>query len=132
MFQGVHMKYLLDTNALLYAFSAPSELSVRARRIVRGESDLSVSVVSFWEIAIKQSIGKLKFNMTIPELEALCIERDIRILGLRSAAIERIKGLPQIHGDPFDRLLIAQAQTEDLVIVTCDRMIPQYPVRTVW
>ena len=126
------MKYLLDTNALLYAFSAPSELSVRARRVVRGERDLSVSVVSFWEIAIKQSIGKLKFNMTIPELEALCIERDIRILGLRSTAIERMKGLPQIHGDPFDRLLIAQAQTEDLVIVTRDRMIPQYPVRTVW
>ena len=126
------MKYLLDTNALLYAFSAPSELSVRARRIVRGESDLSVSVVSFWEIAIKQSIGKLKFSMTIPELEALCIERDIRVLGLRSTAIERIKGLPQIHGDPFDRLLIAQAQTEDLVIVTRDRMIPQYAVRTVW
>ena len=126
------MKYLLDTNALLYAFSAPSELSVRARRIVRGESDLSVSVVSFWEIAIKQSIGKLKFRMAIPELEALCIERDIRVLGLRSTAIERIKGLPQIHGDPFDRLLIAQAQTEDLVIVTRDRMIPQYAVRTVW
>ena len=126
------MKYLLDTNALLYAFSAPSELSVRARRIVRGESDLSVSVVSFWEIAIKQSIGKLKFSMTIPELEALCIERDIRVLGLRSTAIERIKGLPQIHGDPFDRLLIAQAQTEDLVIVTRDRIIPKYPVRTVW
>lgn len=126
------MKYLLDTNALLYAFSAPSELSVRARRIVRGESDLSVSVVSFWEIAIKQSIGKLKFSMTIPELEALCIERDIRVLGLRSTAIERIKGLPQIHGDPFDRLLIAQAQAEDLVIVTRDRMIPQYAVRTVW
>jgi len=126
------VKYLLDTNALLYAFSAPSELSVRARRIVRGESDLSVSVVSFWEIAIKQSIGKLKFSMTIPELEALCIERDIRVLGLRSTAIERIKGLPQIHGDPFDRLLIAQAQAEDLVIVTRDRMIPQYAVRTVW
>ena len=126
------MKYLLDTNALLYAFSAPSELSARARRIVRGERDLSVSVVSFWEIAIKQSIGKLRFNMSIPELEALCIERDIRILGLHSTAIERIKGLPQIHGDPFDRLLIAQAQTEDLVIVTRDRMIPQYPVRTVW
>ena len=126
------MKYLLDTNALLYAFSAPSELSVRARRVVRGERDLSVSVVSFWEIAIKQSIGKLKFNMTIPELEALCIERDIQILGLRSTAIERMKGLPQIHGDPFDRLLIAQAQTKDLVIVTRDRMIPQYPVRTVW
>ena len=66
MFQGVHVNYLLDTNALLYIFSAPSELSARARRIVRGESSLYVSVASFWEIAIKHSIGKLRFNMTIP------------------------------------------------------------------
>ena len=126
------MKYLLDTNALLYIFSAPSELSARARRIVRGESDLSVSVVSFWEIAIKQSIGKLQFCMTIPELESSCNERDIKVLGLSSTAIESIKGLPKIHGDPFDRILIAQALTGNMVIVTCDGVIPQYPVRTVW
>ena len=126
------MRYLLDTNALLYVFSAPSELSTRARRIVRGESDLSVSVVSFWEIAIKQSIGKLQFGMTIPKLESMCVERNIQILGLRSDAIEQIKGLPKIHGDPFDRLIIAQAQMEDMVVITRDKMIPQYPVRTVW
>ena len=52
------MKYLLDTNALLYIFSAPSELSARARRIVRSQSDLSVSFVSFWEIAIKGREGQ--------------------------------------------------------------------------
>ena len=126
------MRYLLDTNALLYIFSAPSELSTRARRIVRGESDLSVSVVSFWEIAIKQSIGKLQLGVTIPRLESLCIERNIQILGLRSTAIEQIKGLSHIHGDPFDRILIAQAQTENMVIITRDKIIPQYPVRTVW
>lgn len=126
------MKYLLDTNALLFVFSAPSKLSVRARRIVRGELDLSVSVVSFWEIAIKQSIGKLQFNMTIPNLESLCIGRNIQILSLASTAIERIKALPTIHGDPFDRLIIAQAQMEDMTIVTCDKIMPQYPVKTVW
>ena len=126
------MKYLLDTNALLFVFSAPSKLSVRARRIVRGELDLSVSVVSFWEIAIKQSIGKLQFNMTIPNLESLCIERNIQILSLGSTAIERIKALPTIHGDPFDRLIVAQAQMEDMTIVTCDKIMPQYPVKTVW
>ena len=126
------MKYLLDTNALLFVFSAPSKLSVRARRIVRGELDLSVSVVSFWEIAIKQSIGKLQFNMTIPNLESLCIGRNIQILSLGSTAIERIKALPTIHGDPFDRLIIAQAQMEDMTIVTCDKIMPQYPVKTGW
>ena len=126
------MKYLLDTNALLYMFGAPSELSARARRIVRDESDLSVSIVSFWEIAIKQSIGKLQFCMTIPELESSCNERDIKVLGLSSAAIESIKVLPKIHGDPFDRILIAQALTGNMVIVTSDGVMPQYPVRTVW
>ena len=126
------MKYLLDTSTLLYIFSAPSELSARARRIVRGESDLSVSIVSFWEIAIKQSIGKLQFGMTIPQLEFMCGERDIQVLGLHSAAIEQIKGLPKIHGDPFDRLLVAQAQTESMAIITSDKIIPQYPVRTIW
>ena len=126
------MKYLLDTNALLFVFSAPSKLSVRARRIVRGELHLSVSVVSFWEIAIKQSIGKLQFNMTIPNLESLCIGRNIQILSLGSTAIERIKALPTIHGDPFDRLIVAQAQMEDMTIVTCDKIMPQYPVKTVW
>ena len=132
MLQGVHVKYLLDTNALLYMFGAPSELSARARRIVRDESDLSVSIVSFWEIAIKQSIGKLQFRMTIPELESSCKERDIKVLGLSSAAIESIKELPKIHGDPFDRILIAQALTGNMVIVTSDGVMPQYPVRTVW
>ena len=126
------MKYLLDTNALLYMFGAPSELSARARRIVRDESDLSVSIVSFWEIAIKQSIGKLQFRMTIPELESSCKERDIKVLGLSSAAIESIKGFPKIHGDPFDRILIAHALTGNMVIVTSDGVMPQYPVRTVW
>jgi PIN domain nuclease of toxin-antitoxin system len=113
-------------------FGAPSELSARARRIVRDESDLSVSVVSFWEIAIKQSIGKLQFRMTIPELESSCKERDIKVLGLSSAAIESIKVLPKIHGDPFDRILIAHALTGNMVIVTSDGVMPQYPVRTVW
>ena len=132
MLQGVHVKYLLDTNALLYMFGAPSELSARARRIIRDESDLSVSIVSFWEIAIKQSIGKLQFRMTIPELESSCKERDIKVLGLSSIDIESIKGLPKIHGDPFDRILIAQALTGNMVIVTSDGIMPQYPVRTVW
>ena len=132
MLQGVHVKYLLDTNALLYMFGAPSELSARAKRIVRDESDLSVSIVSFWEIAIKQSIGKLQFRMTIPELESSCKERDIKVLGLSSIDIESIKGLPKIHGDPFDRILIAQALTGNMVIVTSDGVMPQYPVRTVW
>jgi len=89
-------------------------------------------MASFWEIAIKQSIGKLKLSLTIPALEGLCRDRNIAVLGIDAASIERIKSLPQVHSDPFDRLLVAQALENGLTIITRDRMIPQYPVPTFW
>ena len=58
--------------------------------------------------------------------------RDIQVLPIQSAVLEQIKSLPKIHGDPFDRLIIAQAQIGRMTIITRDRMIPQYPVPTVW
>ncbi len=126
------MSYLLDTNVLIFFLSAPAELSERARRIVQAEPDLYVSVASLWEIAIKQGLGKLRLDLTVPEIERLCQERDIRIAPIDSLALERIKHLPDIHRDPFDRLLIAQAQEAGLTIVTRDRIIPQYSVETIW
>jgi len=71
-------------------------------------------------------------SMTIPELESLCVNRDIHVLPIQSAVLEQTKSLPQIHGDPFDRLIIAQAQVGEMTIITRDRIIPQYPVQTVW
>ncbi len=126
------MCYLIDTNVLIYLLAAPSELSSKATNIVEMEPSLFVSRASLWEIAIKQSIGKLSIELSIPEIENQCHERNIRILPVSAHAIERIKTLPDIHRDPFDRLLIAQAQEEDMTIVTRDRLIAQYPVQTVW
>ena len=126
------MLYLLDTNVLVFLLSAPSELSEKATRIIRIEPSLYASVASFWEIGIKQSLGKLRIGLTVPEIEEQCQERDIRILPIRSAAIERLKQLPAIHRDPFDRLLVAHAQEEGMTIVTRDKTIPLYPVQTVW
>ena len=126
------MCYLLDTNVLIYLLAAPAELSLEAKRVVETEMSLFVSMASFWEIGIKQSIGKLKLALSIPEIERQCIERSIQVLSVSSAVIERIKSLPAIHKDPFDRLLVAQAQDAGLTIVTSDRIIPQYPVQTIW
>lgn len=126
------MRYLLDTNVLVFLLSSPSALSEEAARIVRLEPVLYASMASFWEIGIKQSLGKLRIGLSVPEIEEQCCERDIRILPIRSCAIERLKSLPDIHRDPFDRLLIAQALDEGLVIVTRDRVIPSYPVQTIW
>lgn len=126
------MRFLLDTNVLVFLLSAPSELSEKASRVIRFEPDLYASMASLWEIGIKQGLGKLRLGLTIPEIEEQCIERDIRILPIRSAAIERLKRLPDIHRDPFDRLLVAHAQEEGMAIVTRDKTIPLYPVQTVW
>ncbi|MBR4170482.1 MAG: type II toxin-antitoxin system VapC family toxin [Kiritimatiellae bacterium] len=126
------MRYLLDTNVLVYFLAAPSELSSEARRVLEDEILLFVSKASFWEIGIKQSIGKMRLELSVPEIERQCIERDMQVLPVSSAAIERLKSLPDIHRDPFDRILIAQAQDDGLTIVTRDRLIPQYPVQTVW
>ena len=126
------MKYLLDTHVLLWYLRNSAELSDSAHETIDHAQSVFVSIASLWEIAIKQSIGKLKLEVSTPRLEQLCSERDIRMIGIRTAEIERVKTLPDIHRDPFDRLLVAQAQEGGYVIVTRDRMIPQYPVQTIW
>ena len=124
--------YLLDTHAMLWYLRDSPELSASAHALIDNAEYVAVSIASFWEIAIKQSIGKMQFCMTIPELESLCLDRDIQVLPIQSTVLEQIKSLPKIHGDPFDRLIIAQAQVGKMTIVTRDRMIPQYPVPTTW
>ena len=126
------MKFLLDTNILIYTLCNPSKLSDKAKQVIVSEKDLSVSIISFWEIAIKQSLGKLNLKSTIPEIEKICIERNIEILPIYSDEIENVKNLPQIHKDPFDRLIISQAIKRNFVIVTSDTTIPEYNVETIW
>ena len=124
--------YLLDTHAMLWYLRDSPELSESAHSLIDKAEYVAVSIASFWEVAIKQSIGKIQLGMTIPELESLCLDRDIQVLPIQSVVLEQIKSLPKIHGDPFDRLFIAQAQIGKMTIITRDRMIPQYPVPTIW
>jgi len=124
--------YLLDTHAMLWYLRDSPELSASAHSLIDKAEYVAVSIASFREIAIKQSIGKMRFCMTIPELESLCLDRDIQVLPIQSAVLEQIKSLPEIHGDPFDRLIIAQAEIGKMTIITRDRIIPRYPVPTIW
>ena len=124
--------YLLDTHAMLWYLRDSPELSASAHSLIDKAEYVVVSIASFWEVAIKQSIGKIQLCMTIPELESLCLDRAIQVLPIQSAVLEQIKSLPKIHGDPFDRLIIAQAQIGKMTIITRDRIIPQYPVPTIW
>lgn len=105
---------------------SPSRLSQDARRIVSTDPNVSVSIVSFWEIAIKQGLGKLNINSTIPQIERICLMRNIKILPILPVEIEDIKALSLIHKDPFDKILICQAKTENMRLMTHDSLLPFY------
>ena len=126
------MSYLLDTHTLLWSFYKEEQLSDAVRDAIENADELYVSIVTLWEIAIKQSIGKINISNTIQEIADKCYEADVSILPISAVHLDQIRQLPDIHRDPFDRLLISQAITEDLAIITRDTMISLYDVKTIW
>ena len=123
---------LLDTHTLLWSRFDDSKLSQKAKKKIETTEKVFVSIASLWEIAIKQSIGKLTIDKTITEIASDCVENDIQGLNITPLHLDYLKELPPIHGDPFDRLIIAQAICEKLTIVSKDEMIREYNVKTIW
>ncbi|MBP3709438.1 MAG: type II toxin-antitoxin system VapC family toxin [Treponema sp.] len=124
--------YLIDTHILLWLLSEPEKLSATATKILQEDDSLYVSMASLWEIAIKQSNGKLDLPFSPEELYSICIERDIHAKQILPSHLNKFKELPKIHNDPFDRLIICQSISENIPILTKDSKIPLYPVKTVW
>lgn len=91
-----------------------------------------LSIVSLWEIVIKKNLGKLELKQTMAELEQICQDADINILPIKTSYLDRLGTLSEIHGDPFDRLIISTAMEEGLSIVTHDSKIARYDVVVVW
>lgn len=118
--------YLIDTNVLINILCAPQKLSKKVQEIVLSEDVLNVSIVSLWEIAIKQFIGKLNIESSIETIENICNERNINILQISSKEIEQTKQLPDIHRDPFDRLIISQAKINRFSVITSDSKFKLY------
>lgn len=112
-------------------FSRKWKSTKKIRTIIESKSCF-YSIISFWEIAIKQKLGKLDSSFSIQELESMCTKANIQIAPITSKSIETTKFLPLIHRDPFDRLLIAQAKNLNLILITKDMFIPQYDVKTLW
>ena len=123
--------YLLDTHAIIWYVSGSNELSQTAKSIMETKRCF-FSFASLWEIAIKQAKGLLQFNIDIPKLKTVLEDEEFIYLPPTEFDAEAIKTLPDIHKDPFDRLLIAQAIDNNLTIVTTDSKIPQYNVKTIW
>lgn len=102
------------------------------RGICERKYTLPYSKVSLWEIAIKQAIGKLRYKHSIPQIERLCQDENFIEARVTASEIEKVKDLPFIHSDPFDRLIVSQATANDFTIITRDTIIPKYPVKTLW
>jgi PIN domain nuclease of toxin-antitoxin system len=127
------MSYLLDTNALIGLLFCPDILSEDANRIMQESEELSVSIASLCELGIKQSIGKIDIDASAADITDACKKLDVSILAISPEHIDRMRILPLIHRDPFDRIIIAQAITEDMVLITKDNIIPQYKeVEILW
>jgi PIN domain nuclease of toxin-antitoxin system len=129
------MQFLLDSQVLVWQKMSDSRLSLHASDLAENtENRLVISIVSFWELMIKESIGKLNVPGGVESLYQDWIKaKAADLLPVNWRHIHRCKDLPLIHRDPFDRMLIAQAMEENLTIVTCDENIPLYPgVATIW
>ena len=128
------MKILLDTHAFLWALSGNNKLSGNAKTAyIDSVNELFFSAVSYWEIGIKISIGKLELASNWEKIiDKEMINNGIKWLDLKKEHVQGIINLEFHHRDPFDRLLIAQAQYEQLVIMTIDKQIGKYDITTLW
>lgn len=128
------MKILLDTQAFLWLISDSEELSKKAKNIFLDlDNQLFLSLASIWEIAIKNSIGKLSFKKPVEEFIAEQLQiNNISCLEIGFRHVIRTANLPFHHRDPFDRLLISQAIEEKIPIVTSDKAFDKYAIKRIW
>jgi PIN domain nuclease of toxin-antitoxin system len=128
------MKYLLDTHTFLWWNLDDPQLSDKARKIIaNGENEIFISAASAWEIAIKTAKGRL----TLPEEPAQYLanrmsEYHFQALPIQISHAVRVYELPDHHADPFDRLLIAQCQLEDMPLISRDKDIQTYDLEVIW
>jgi len=126
------VRLLLDTHIVLWAIAEPSRLSTQFRdALLNDDSELWFSVASYWEICIKQSLGKLNL---VPDwqsmMEHALVMSHIRWLPIEKHHCQKLLELPHHHRDPFDRILVAQALCEKMIFLTTDKFVNQYAVKT--
>jgi PIN domain nuclease of toxin-antitoxin system len=127
------MRLLLDTHVWLWATMDPERLGISARGAIETETELVLSVASLWEMAIKQATGKLRIEGNLAGFRQTVSRMRGNELVIRPEhALAAAAALPQHHRDPFDRMLIAQANIEGLTLVTADETIRNYGCELLW
>ena len=127
------MNYILDTHTVIWFLSGDDKLSKKSKEIIENQENLKlVSIATIWEIAIKISHGKFKFDKGFKQFLDLIENNGFEIVPLTLDHALIVSTLDFIHRDPFDRLIISQALTDDLTIITKDEYIEKYDVKTTW
>lgn len=121
------MRLLLDTHFLLWSMAASRRLSAEVREVLTDpENDVFYSAASIWEIAIKSALRRRDFRVDLPRLLRVLPRAGFAELPVSAAHAARVASLPALHKDPFDRLLVAQALVEPLVLFTNDAQLGSY------
>ena len=127
------MRLLLDTHTLLWWLAGDAHLSAKARKAIAAErNDVLVSAASGWEISTKHRLGKLDASALVGQIGAILSAQSFGTLDITVDHAERAGALPGGHKDPFDRMLIAQAQAENLTLVSNDAAFDAYGVSRLW
>lgn len=126
-------EFLLDTHTLLWMQDNNSSLSTNSVKVLTDpNNNLYVSIASFWEISIKQSLGKLELSYSLDELNLACIASRVEILPIALDELNILKALPFIHRDPFDRLIISTAIRYNYGVISKDEHFHKYDVAVIW
>jgi PIN domain nuclease of toxin-antitoxin system len=128
------MKLLLDTQALLWFLTNDAHLSLAAKSAIESEATQShVSMASLWEIVIKLSLGKLRLPAPFADIFPAQLQQNgFRLVPIEIRHLRALESLPYHHRDPFDRLVIAQAQTDGFTVVTNDPAFSAYLTTPIW
>ncbi len=127
------MNLLIDTQAMLWFASGDKRLSKKARKAIETPNCKNyISIASWWEIAIKCSLGKLKLTKPLELFIADRVTEGFRVLNIETQQLPALVALPFHHRDPFDRLIITQAIATGMPVCTSDRHFANYGVETIW
>ena len=127
------MNLLIDTHAMLWFVAGDDRLSQKARAAIENRDTTNyLSIASWWEIAIKCSLGKLKIDIPLEAFISERVDEGFRVLPIETQHLPGLTSLPFHHRDPFDRLIISQAMSEEMTVCTSDSHFASYDIRVLW
>ncbi len=127
------MNILLDTHTLIWFLNGDDKLSLKSRKAIESKENLKfVSIATIWEIAIKTSLDRFSFKKGFKEFLNLIEDNGIGIVPISFEHALTVSTLQFIHRDPFDRLIVAQAMSDNMVVISKDDEIKKYDIKTLW